>query len=212
MQELVISDLELWRGEHCVCMDWSARIGAGQLLQLRGGNGAGKTSLLRALAGLVPPETGTIRLGENGHGAQSAHYRENLRYVAHRDGVKTELSARENLRLTTRLLAQARTAEIAPALDSVGLARMADRRVADFSAGQRRRLALARLLLGRAPLWLLDEPLVALDRQGVGMVTELIRQHLAGEGIVVIATHQTLPLGGLKPLKLDLPRVPADVS
>lgn len=205
MQQLVISDLEVWRGDHCVCVDWSACVEAGRMLQLRGGNGAGKTSLLRALAGLVSPETGTIRFGKAGWPAQSAAYRENLRYVAHRDGVKGELSARENLRLTTRLLAQARPGDVMPALAEVGLGTLADRRVAEFSAGQRRRLALARLLLGRAPLWLLDEPLVALDREGVGMVTELIRRHLADHGVVVIATHQTLPLGGVKPLRLDLP-------
>lgn len=207
MQELVVSDLEVWRGEYCVCVDWNARVEAGQLLHFRGENGAGKTSLLRTLAGLAIPESGTIRLGRGGWHPRSVDYRERLRYVAHRDAVKAELTARENLRLTVRLLAQAGLAEVEQALAGVGLAALADRRVGEFSAGQRRRLALARLLLGRAYLWLLDEPLVALDREGVRLVTELIRRHLDAGGMVAIATHQVLPLAGVNMRNVDLPHV-----
>ncbi|MDN5863684.1 MAG: heme ABC exporter ATP-binding protein CcmA [Gammaproteobacteria bacterium] len=207
MHELAVSELEVWRGDHCACMDWSARLEAGQLLHLRGGNGAGKTSLLRVLAGLATPDKGAIELGEYKWRPRSVEYREQLRYVAHRDGVKTELTARENLRLAVRLLAEGQPGDVEEALAGVGLEALADRRVAEFSAGQRRRLALARLLQGRAHLWLLDEPLVALDRDGVGLVTELIRRHLGEGGIAAVATHQVLPLAGVKALQVDLPQV-----
>lgn len=206
MSELVISSLEVWRGDYRVCVDWSARVKPGQLLRLGGGNGAGKTSLMRVFAGLALPESGTVRYGAQST-PRSAVYRESLRYVAHRDGVKPELSASENLRLAARLAADSSPGETAAALRRVGLGALEGRRAAELSAGQRRRLALARLLLGKAGLWLLDEPLVALDRRGVGLVAELVREHLAGGGIAVIATHQTLPLAGVDMLRCDLPHV-----
>ncbi len=210
MSGLVISDLEVWRGDYHVCAGWSARIEAEQLLRLRGGNGAGKTSLMRVLAGLALPECGAVGFGDAGHRPQSLAYRQDLRYVAHRDGVKPELTARENLRLTARLVADSSPAEVTAALERVGLGVLAARRAAELSAGQRRRLALARLLLGRSELWLLDEPLVGLDRAAVGLVTELIREQLARGGIVVIATHQTLPLAGVNACNLDLPWIVAE--
>ena len=211
MQELVISDLEVWRGDHCVCSGWSARVEAGQLLLLRGANGAGKTSLMRVFAGLAAPENGSVRYGTEGWMPQSMLYRECLRYIAHRDGIKRELAVRENLRLTARLLADASPDEVETALAQLGLGELGNRRVAELSAGQRRRLALARLLLGHAGLWLLDEPLVGLDRDGVGLVAELLRRHLADGGIAVIATHQTLPLSGLMAQAVDLPQSGSNV-
>lgn len=212
MSELVISDLEVWRGDYHVCAGWSARVEAGRMLRLRGGNGAGKTSLMRVLAGLALPEYGSVCFGAAGHKPQSLAYRQRLRYVAHRDGVKPELTARENLRLTARLAADSPAAEVAAALERVGLGRLSRRRAAELSAGQRRRLALARLLLGHSELWLLDEPLVGLDRAAVGLVTELIREQIARGGIVVIATHQTLPLTGVGVSDLDLPWINAESS
>ncbi|MGH8226203.1 MAG: heme ABC exporter ATP-binding protein CcmA [Gammaproteobacteria bacterium] len=211
MQEFVISDLEVWRGDHRVCADWSARIEAGQMLQLRGANGAGKTSLMRVFAGLGAPENGSLRYGAEGWTPQSMRYRECLRYVAHRDGIKQELGARENLRLAARLLADSSPDEVEDALRQVGLGALGGRRAAELSAGQRRRLALARLLLGHAGLWLLDEPLVGLDHDGVGLVAELLRRHLADGGIAIIATHQTLPLSGLMVQTVDLPQTVPDV-
>ncbi|MGH8272772.1 MAG: heme ABC exporter ATP-binding protein CcmA [Gammaproteobacteria bacterium] len=204
--DLVISDLEVWRGDYCACAGWSARVKPGQLLRLGGGNGAGKTSLMRVFAGLALPENGTVRYGVRAT-PRSAAYRESLRYVAHRDGVKSELSAGENLRLAARLAADSSPGETAAALKRVGLEAFAERRAAELSAGQHRRLALARLLLGKAGLWLLDEPLVGLDRSAVGLVAELVREHLSGGGIAVVATHQTLPLAGVDMLRCDLPRI-----
>ncbi|MGH8183511.1 MAG: heme ABC exporter ATP-binding protein CcmA [Rhodanobacteraceae bacterium] len=206
MQELVISDLEVWRGDYCACAGWRARIAPGQLLRLGGGNGAGKTTLMRVFAGLALPESGTVYYGARA-APRSVAYRECLRYVAHRDGVKPELSAQENLRLAARLAADSSPEETAAALRRVGLGSLGERRAAELSAGQRRRLALARLLLGKAGLWLLDEPLVGLDRSAVGLVAELMREHLAGGGIAVVATHQTLPLAGVDMLRCDLPHI-----
>ncbi|MGH8128321.1 MAG: heme ABC exporter ATP-binding protein CcmA [Gammaproteobacteria bacterium] len=208
---LVVSELEVWRGDYCVCADWSARIEAGQALRLRGGNGAGKTSLIRIFAGLALPESGNIRYGEAGPSPRMAAYREGLRYVAHRDGIKKELAARENLRLSARLMADARLDEVDAALERVGLDAFADRLAGELSAGQRRRLALARLLLGRTRLWLLDEPLVSLDRDGVTLVETLIREHLNAGGLAIVATHQPLALDGLNVLSADVPLVATHV-
>ncbi len=205
MQALVVSELEVWRGDYCVCSGWSARLEAGQTLHLRGGNGAGKTSLIRVFAGFALPESGDVRYGEAGESPRTVAYREHLRYVAHRDGIKRELSARENLRLSARLMADARADGVDTALERVGLGAFATRLVAELSAGQRRRLALARLLLGRARLWLLDEPLVSLDQAGVALVEKLVHEHLTAGGMAVIATHQPLAFGDLSVLGVDLP-------
>lgn len=202
---LVVSELEVWRGDYCVCADWNACIEPGQALRLRGGNGAGKTSLIRVLAGLALPESGNVRYGEAGHSPRAARYREALRYVAHRDGIKRELGARENLRLSARLMADSRPDEVDGALERVGLGAFATRLAGELSAGQRRRLALARLLLGQARLWLLDEPLVSLDQSGVTLVETLVREHLNTGGMAVIATHQPLALDGLNVLSVDVP-------
>ncbi len=210
MPELVVDKLEVWRGDYCVCEGWSARLAAGRMLRLAGGNGAGKTSLIRVFAGLALPESGAVHF--DGATPQSLAWRERLRYIAHRDGIKPELTVRENLRLAARLAADSGPAEIGGALKRVGLAGLAGRRAAELSAGQRRRLALARLLLGGADLWLLDEPLVGLDRDAVGLVVDLVREHLAADGILIIATHQTLPLAGVDLLTLDLPYFREDSS
>ena len=161
--------------------------------------------MIRVFAGFALPESGDVRYGEAGETPRTVAYRERLRYVAHRDGIKRELSARENLRLSARLMADARADGVDTALERVGLGAFAARLVAELSAGQRRRLALARLLLGRARLWLLDEPLVSLDQAGVTLVEKLVHEHLTSGGMAVIATHQPLAFGDLNVLGVDLP-------
>ena len=210
---LSLCDVELWRGDYCVCNGLSVTAHSGQLLHLRGGNGAGKTSLIRVLAGLVLPESGEVVYGERRHKPRSPMYREHLRYVAHRDGIKQELEASENLRLSARLLAD-RTdpGHVQDALDRVGIGHLSMRRVGEMSAGQRRRLALARLLLGRGHLWLLDEPLVSLDVDGIALVEDLVREHLQSGGLAVIATHQPFAAEGLDVTVVDLPYGRPDVS
>ncbi len=187
------------------------RVDAGSILHLRGGNGAGKTSLIRVLAGLTPPESGAVRYGSDRVSPHSIRYRECLRYIAHRDGVKLELTARENLRIAARLLSAASAEEVDATLDRVGLDMLGGRRCAELSAGQRRRVALARLLLGNGALWLLDEPLTSLDAAGVQLVQALVREHLAAGGIAVLATHQPLPLAGMDVIAVNLPQLQRDV-
>lgn len=203
---IAVSALELWRGAYCVCSDLSLHAGDGQLLHLRGPNGAGKTSLIRVLAGLSLPESGEIRLDGGPVLRDPNGWRAALCYVGHSDGVKRELTPYENLRLSARLLAQAPGADIHAALERVGMAAHTRRLCAELSAGQRRRTALARLLVSRARVWLLDEPLVSLDHAGTRLLEALLREHLQGGGIVVVATHQPIDFSGLDVVAVDLPQ------
>lgn len=200
---LSLDRLEIWRGDYCVCTDLSAIVTAGQLLHLRGGNGAGKTSLMRVLAGLALPETGEVRLGDN---HDMTAFRAAICYVGHSDGVKRELTPMENLRLTGSLALKPSPRGPAEALERVGLAAHRNRLAGELSAGQRRRTALARLLVTGAPVWFLDEPLVSLDRAGTELVETLIREHLECGGIVVLATHQPIGLDGLDVVAVNLPQ------
>lgn len=202
---VAVRDLELWRGDYRVCHSLSLAAADGQLVHLRGANGAGKTSLLRALAGLAVPDGGEIRLDGRSVSRSMNHWRASICYVGHSDGIKRELTPYENLRLASRLLADPPGNERA-ALKRVGLARHADRLCGELSAGQRRRVALARLVVSRARIWLLDEPLVSLDRSGAGLLEALLREHLEGGGIAVVATHQPIDFSGLDVVPVDLPQ------
>lgn len=160
---------------------------AGRALILRGPNGAGKTTLLRTLAGLQPPLAGRIMAEE-----------EAVAYAGHADGLKAVLTVAENLRFWARIFGRQ---EIAPALAAYGLAPLAARPVQALSAGQKRRLGLARLLVTGRPVWLLDEPTVSLDAVAVAMFAEAVVRHLAEGGAALIATHVDL---GLTAEVLDL--------
>ncbi len=162
---------------------------AGEALAVIGANGAGKTSLLRLIAGLIAPAGGALVL--DGGGAELS-LAEQAHYLGHRDALKPSLSVAENLAFWRAALGGEATA-LAAALAAVGLDHIADLPAAYLSAGQRRRLSIARLLAVRRPLWLLDEPTSSLDAGGQAMMTEVMRAHLAGGGLIVAATH--LPLG-----------------
>lgn len=206
MASLSTHDLEVWRGDYCVCTNLTIEARPGQLLHLRGGNGAGKTSLIRVLAGLAPPAAGEIGFAGRPVRADMGAFRAAISYVGHSNGIKGELTPMENLRVTASLAFKPSSEAPESALARVGLAAHAHRLSAELSAGQRRRTALARLLVADAPVWFLDEPLVSLDRDGAGLVEALIRAHLGGGGIAVLATHQPLDLAGLDVLELDLPQ------
>jgi heme exporter protein A len=194
--DLVVDNLACRRAGRRVFEGVSFTLGAGQALVVTGRNGAGKSTLLAALAGLLRPQAGTI--SATGTGEQTLA--ESLHLVAHRDALKGALSALENLHFAAALLGHTGLAPGA-ALEAVGLPGAGDLPVAYLSAGQRRRVALARLLVVRRPLWLLDEPTLALDQGAQAMLHRLMRDHLAAGGLIVAATHAPLGIPGARELQ-----------
>lgn len=181
--QLSITDLALDRGGWRLFETLSFTAPPGAHVALTGPNGAGKTSLLRAIAGFLSPSAGTIAFGDEDREAR-------LHFLGHRDGLKAQLDARAHLRFWADLLGGEASEAV---LDRVGLARVADLPARTLSAGQGRRLALARLIAAPRPLWLLDEPAASLDAAGKALLTDMIATHCAGGGIVVAAVHE--PLG-----------------
>ncbi len=177
----------------------------GDALLVTGRNGAGKSTLLAILAGRLRAASGRVVLSGTGE----ATLPERLHWIAHRDGLKTALTARENLAFAAAMLGDARLAP-RDALERVGLPHVADMPIAYLSAGQRRRVALARLLVAHRPIWLLDEPTSALDVASQEMLHDLMREHRASGGIVIAATHLPLPLDGAKSLAIAAPALQAD--
>lgn len=202
---LVAHNLSCRRGERLLWRGLSFRLEAGTLLQVRGRNGSGKTTLLRALCGLVPLETGEIRWRGEPIAALAEDYRRELVYFGHLDGIKGDLTAPENLRVAARLAAvRPHAAQLEAALMRLGLAGLEELPCRVLSQGQKKRVALARLLLIPAPLWILDEPFSALDTQAVTLLQELLAAHLAAGGGVILTTHQTVALPGASRHWLDL--------
>ena len=193
--ELALQDVAIARGGRLLLRGVSFTAEAGVFLALRGPNGAGKTSLLRAIAGLAPMAAGAVRLGQTSLSEDPEAYREQVLFGGHLDAVKPSLSLRENLSFWMRFYgvedAERRVEE---ALARFGLAAMADAPAGHCSAGQKRRLGLARLAATRRPVWLLDEPTVSLDAASVQALSELIAEHCAGGGVAVAATHQAFPI------------------
>jgi heme exporter protein A len=187
--KLIVDRLSVMRGDRMVVTQLSFAVDRGEALVLIGPNGAGKTTLIRAIAGLLRPAGGQIRL----EGAQPDRTpSEECHYVGHLNGVKASLTVEQNAAFWSRYLGGTPDV-VETALATFGLAGARDVPAGYLSAGQRRRLALARLLLARRPLWLLDEPTVSLDQAAQELLTEVVDAHLAGGGLVVAATHA--PLG-----------------
>ena len=189
---LVADGLGCERGDRPLFAGVGLTLRAGEVHELRGPNGSGKTTLLRCLCGLGRADAGEVRLSSAASDAQPPFH-----YLGHAGSIKLELSARENL-------AAARAAHGGPtllsmdqALSRVALDHAADRQARSLSAGQRRRVALARLLCAWAPLWVLDEPLTALDDDGVALVCGFIEAHARAGGAVIVSTHQPLAVGGV---------------
>jgi heme exporter protein A len=184
---LELADIELSRGERVLISGLSFSLGAGQLALVMGPNGSGKTTLLRTIAGLAPPSRGEIRIGGRRVGTLEPEERALIAYQAHHEGLKKDLTVEENILFISRLRGLPET--YSEVIAELGLAALARRRVRHLSAGQKRRVVLAILKLSRARLWLLDEPLTNLDRDGQALVARWLDAHLAGQGMAVIATH-----------------------
>ncbi len=191
---LSVSNLDIWRGERCLCQSTSFAVISGEALHLLGANGAGKTTLIRVLAGLGRADGGELCWRGQPLRESGAEYRASLAYLGHSSGVKLGLTPRENLTAAGALLAVPSATDATAALARVGLTQQADLPCSTLSMGQRRRAALARLLLVRVPVWFLDEPLTSLDRSGVGLLTEMLKEHLTVGGLAVFASHQPLDL------------------
>lgn len=194
-------DLRCIRGERIVFTGLSFSVSEGDALILSGPNGSGKSSLLRLMAGLLPAAAG--ELYRNGHPVTDDPdgHRATLHYVGHLDAVKPVLTVAENLSFWANV--SGGDTAVDAALDRFGLAKLSNAAARLLSAGQRRRLNLARIAASPAPLWLLDEPAVALDTASVAVLVSLIASHRANGGIVVLSTHTDLGIENAKSLALD---------
>ncbi len=202
---LEISNLACIRGDHQLFSDLSFSLGAGELMQVQGENGSGKTSLLRTLCGFMQPAAGEIRWRGRDVKELGEDYYAEMIYLGHLNAIKDELNAVENLRISAGLSGcVVDEKEALTALRRMGLRRREHLPVKVLSQGQRRRVALSRLLVGDAHLWILDEPLTALDVGAVGLMQELIGEHLSKGGMAIFTTHQPLQVTGVETRQLTL--------
>jgi heme exporter protein A len=209
MSEFLGEDLACERGERLVFAGLSFSLKAGEALILTGPNGSGKSSLLRLMAGLLKPAAGRLLWDGESISEEPEAHRRRLHYLGHQEAVKTVLTVAENLSFWAAMKggAEERPA-LLDALDRFGLAALAEVPARYLSAGQRRRLALARLLAAPGELWLLDEPTVGLDSASVARLAEEIEAQRARGGRVVLATHLTLPIKNT--LSLDMSALDAE--
>lgn len=203
---LEVKNLECVRGDHCLFSGLNFSLQTGELMHLRGSNGSGKTSLLRTLCGLMHPAAGEVLWqGESIEDLQDEYYR-HLLYLGHLGGIKGELSAFENLKLAFHLAGMDKNQdEIIDALGALGLAGREDLPTKVLSQGQKRRVALARLMISDATLWVLDEPFTALDVAAVDFLKNLVVRHVESSGMVILTTHQEVELqtGRIRHISLD---------
>jgi heme exporter protein A len=195
---LSVHDLACERSERLLFQRLNFSLGQAQLLLVQGGNGQGKTSLLRLITGLGRPDSGEVRWrGEPISRCRETYHRE-MAYLGHANGIKDELNPLENLRFNQGLHSRVfEPVQAVATLKRLGLSRCLDLPCRALSFGQRRRVALSALLLAGASLWILDEPLTGLDTHAVALVESLIREHLQAGGLVVATTHQTMNLQGV---------------
>lgn len=203
---LEIVDLSCARGDRALFEGLSLQVGAGELLYIAGSNGSGKTTLLRTVCGLSRPAAGEIRWHGEPVRELGDEYRRHLAYVGHHDGIQGELTLSENLHAYLCLSTPSGAAgETVPAaLEQLGLAAYHAFPAKILSQGQRRRLALARLLVTNKPFWILDEPFTALDTRSRRLISELLAGHLAEGGLAAISSHQDFDIPGVTHNRIDL--------
>lgn len=195
-EQLNVNELTVLRGDRCLFEGLSFQLSSGGLLLLEGENGSGKTSLLKALAGILEVESGDIRWNGQDVRATRQAYCESLVWMAHRVGFKSDLTLVENLRFETSLRASSAQG-LDAVLEQLDLTRLVRLPLRALSAGQQRRVALARMLISSAPLWLMDEPFTNLDRSGRKLVKKLVAGHVKNGGLCVLAAHEDV--------KVDVP-------
>ncbi|GAB6047227.1 cytochrome c biogenesis heme-transporting ATPase CcmA [Methyloparacoccus murrellii] len=193
---LEVRRLACRRGEVTLFEELAFTLDRGEVLQIEGANGSGKTSLLRILAGLTPADEGTVLWQGWDIRERRSEFHGQLAYLGHHLGLKHELTVVENLRAAAGIQGMGGAVSRLPGvLDKVRLDHRADLPVRALSAGQRQRVVLARLLLLGTVLWILDEPFTALDAAGVDLVRSLVEEHLEEGGVVILTSHQAVPLG-----------------
>ncbi|HNR91160.1 MAG TPA: cytochrome c biogenesis heme-transporting ATPase CcmA [Dokdonella sp.] len=196
--------LHVFRGERHVLRGLSFAATSGEYLEVSGANGAGKTSLLRTIVGLVHAESGSVEWNGRSIHADPRAFHAQLAWLGHESPLKGDLSAVENLRYAIGIRRPVDAAAIGRALDEVDASRFAERPVRTLSAGQRRRVALAGVLLAAAPLWVLDEPATHLDAAGHALVGHLVESRIKTGGIVIAAVHAALPVDEAHTRRLGL--------
>lgn len=205
--QLIVDHLAITRGGEPVLQGISFAVAAGETLLVTGPNGVGKSTLLRVIAGLLPAEQGAVRLSGAG---LAGHRREHMHYLGHRNAMKPTLTARENLSFWKAFMDAdgdrtgpgGAAMTVMEAAEAVGLSAIADLPFGYLSAGQQRRLAMAKLLVAHRPVWLLDEPTAALDAASEAIFAGLVSAHVGAGGIVVAATHQPLGIEAARKLAL----------
>lgn len=193
-----VSDLACVRGSRALFKNLYFKVEPGRALLIEGPNGAGKTSLLRMLAGFLAPAAGTISLRTgDGEIVEAEERGKHIGWFGHQDGLKPQLTAKENLSFFVRLYG-GNPAHVVPMLDWAGLSRAAEFPVQYLSAGQKKRIALARLKLSNRSVWLLDEPFAALDAAGKKLVEQMLAEHCVAGGMAIVATHEAISLEAAK--------------
>jgi heme exporter protein A len=200
---LSVDKVHVWRGDRHVLQGVSLQVAPRQLLHITGPNGTGKTTLLRVVCGLLRPEQGQVSWGGKSISSIRLEYQAVLAYASHEPALKADLTALENLRFAVGLKRRVETRELRASLEQTGVAGCADLPARVLSAGQRRRVAMARVLAMSASLWLLDEPFTNLDTAGAELMSELLRSHVEGGGAALVAAHHTLQIG-VESHRLDL--------
>lgn len=198
------AQLECVKGYDSLFKDVGFELDQGEILQIEGTNGSGKTSLLRILTGLSLAAAGEVFWAEHNIEDEPELFNENLVYIGHKNGLKAELSALENLELVRQYLGHTNAVSSLQALEMVGLAGYEHILAHQLSAGQKRRVALARLHLNQAPLWILDEPTTAIDVEGVKAFEQTVETHVQNGGMVILTAHQSLSFGKIKIHSLSL--------
>ena len=191
---LKVDKVHVWRGDRHVLQGVSVAVGRNELLHVSGPNGTGKTTLLRVISGLLRPEHGSVTWLGRSIVSHRAEYQAALAYAAHEPALKGDLTALENLRFSVGLKRRATAQELQFALQSTGVGGCANLPARVLSAGQRRRVSLARVLAMRAPLWLLDEPYANLDTAGSELVSALLQAHVEAGGLALVVAHRDLAL------------------